>query len=268
LAARPKSTAQQEPQPRPVVLPIVVVVVLLLVGAAAVLILNPFGEAEPPASPTAIAAAVTEDATPEKTRPVAAATDTDNETAEPAASETETEESNSATRTPRAIAAATTDDAATDTTTEDVTETATPDDEGTEGLVSPSDLSPIAPEAEIILRYDEDSMILFNNTERSLNVRGLTFIQETEERALTFNSNSWVDAARLPSGVCFRVWQETFVDLPVPPYCDSQLNWRAVSRLRYFWRSETEGANFEVRQGEDVLVVCEIAAGECGFSMN
>jgi hypothetical protein len=125
-----------------------------------------------------------------------------------------------------------------------------------------------------VLIYDEQSLVLFNRSNRSVDVSGLTFVQTTDSgRELSFGTERWDGGSRptwaLPSGDCFQVWADTVTaTLPKPTYCDTRHSWQSVGAIRWFWISDDPDATFEVRRDDEVLAVCEISAGECGLDID
>jgi serine/threonine protein kinase len=261
----------------PLFMGIAVIAIIVLVGAFAVLsgANTPPATPTPPATGTAVAAAAvvtdetTEEATVRSTEAVGAAS-TDDATQEAAAS---TEEptatrrptraatpTDEPTRTPRptntparSTATERADIAVTDEATEVATEEATPEVTDTSSSGTSIDLI-----------YDDASLVLMNRSGNRLDVSNLQFIQTPGTgNPLTFGSNQWQDAQRLPNNSCLQVWRNDGGNLDVPTYCEDRRSWRAVSFVRWFWVSSADGATFEVRRGSEVLATCEISAGEC-----
>lgn len=120
----------------------------------------------------------------------------------------------------------------------------------------------------LLLTYTPDTVILINRSERSIDVRGLTFIQTRDDGNRTFDSNSWFNVnfnGGLGSGDCVQLWTDNIASLPIPENCESRYAWRQVTQIRWFWISEDPDTTFEVRRGDDVLAVCTVGAGECAF---
>lgn len=208
--------------------------------------------------------------------PTATATHTPTETEAPTSTSTST-----ATATPPPASPTATDDSAgvivppvdDDDDNEDTEATATPTHTPTT-RPSATPVTPTQPpipspdEAQVVLRYDFNSLVLFNRSAADVNISGLTFVQNTAEGGeLTFLSLRWGGGSRpitaLPAGDCFQVW--TFDDnlLDQPAYCSARHAWRQVGPRGEFWRSDVPGAVFSVRRGETVLAECSIEAGEC-----
>jgi serine/threonine protein kinase len=256
MAARP----QPEEKPRrggQVV--IAAVIILLLIGGAAALVFSTTNQDQPPASPTQVAAA--ERATATERRAAAAVTDEDAEptdTSAPTASPMPTS-------TPSEVPPTDTD-APTDAPTEAPTDAPAPTE--TEQRVSPGDLPSPTPQPQIVLRYNENTMWLYNATDRILNVSNLTFIQERADNSLSFSGSDWYGSAEtLEPQACLQVWKLTISELPVPENCLERPYWRAVADDRWFWQSDAEDTTFDVRLGDDVIATCEIDAGQCGFNI-
>jgi hypothetical protein len=125
--------------------------------------------------------------------------------------------------------------------------------------------------ASVLLTWDGDSLALFNQSNRAVDVSNLTFVQVTSGgRELSFESVRWEGGSRptgaLPPGDCFQVWRDAVSGvLPVPDGCDERGAWQAVGSTRWFWVSGDQEATFEVRRGRQALAVCPISAGECAF---
>lgn len=125
-------------------------------------------------------------------------------------------------------------------------------------------------DAPVLFRYDEDSFTLWNRSDDFVDVSGLVFAQVVEEGTdLTYPSNRWaVNNAppyAIPPMECLQVWTFEDPNIPRPTYCTTRLAWRQVAPSREFWRSDDPEGTFEVRRGTNVLVVCQISAGECAF---
>lgn len=120
----------------------------------------------------------------------------------------------------------------------------------------------------VLLIYNEDTLVLFNASDETVDVSGLTFLQVTADgRELIFPSDRWQGGDALAPGDCFQVWQDSFTELPQPAYCDSRLSWQMVSPPRWFWISDDPNAAFVVRRGDDVLAECRISDGQCTLNM-
>lgn len=178
-----------------------------------------------------------------------------------------------------AVAAVVPTDTPTDTTTptDAPTATFTPTDEPTAtpqptATSTPSPTPDDSAEKQVLLRYDEDSMTLFNRSDQRVDVNGLTFVQtEPDGDELIFETRRWNSGSRptsdLPPGDCFQVFKDTGDIAEPPDYCGARHAWSRVSFIRWFWLSDDPDATFEVRRGDRVLAVCSIAAGECAVDV-
>jgi serine/threonine protein kinase len=157
------------------------------------------------------------------------------------------------------------------TTVPTVVPTNTPARTPTESL---TDSPTIIADTPIVLIYDEQSLVLFNRSNRIVDVNGLTFVQTTDSgRELSFGTERWDGGSRptwaLPAGDCFQVWTDSVTStLPKPDYCDTRHSWQSVGTIRWFWISNDSAATFAVRRDDEVLAVCEISAGECGLDVD
>jgi serine/threonine protein kinase len=123
----------------------------------------------------------------------------------------------------------------------------------------------------IVLRWDDETLVLFNRGGRVEDIGGISFVQPLENGgSLTFFSDTWDGGTRpvysLPGNDCFQVWKLGAQELPEPPYCNIRHAWRAVASPRWFWVSNDSAATFQVRRGETVLAICLISTGECAFN--
>ncbi len=123
--------------------------------------------------------------------------------------------------------------------------------------------------ASVLLLYNADSLVLFNGTNESVNVSGLTFVQVAAAgREFSFSSDRWDTSTTLPPADCFQVWRDSFTTQPEPDYCDSLLSWQVVSAPRWFWVSDNPNAKFQVRHGDEVLAECRIGDGQCALDLD
>ncbi len=187
------------------------------------------------------------------------------ETAQALPSETATEEpttaqpSNTATAQP------------TDTATRRPTQTPSPEPTATTEEATPEvtavvvDLS----SAPLLLRYDNESLVLVNQSNANQDISGLNFVQTLANGTTReFPSRLWEGGSRplsaLPPEGCFQVSRNDRNATPTPGDCERH-SWSRVSFPRWFWMSDEPNATFEVRRGRTVLATCSIAAGVCGF---
>lgn len=251
---------------------------LLMIGAGVFSVLSGTSPAQPTSTAamllgsaltqTKIGASVTAEAEPtasseigavatETTVPTATATLTKTATATPNPTETPTP-TPSATAT--ATASLTPTPSATDTPEPTATETWMPTAtrRPVEATVLPASTSYVE------LSYDGDSLVVFNPTDRTVDVSNLQFVQLVDNgTSLVFRSNVWRGADKLPPKACFQVWVDRYIDFDMPDYCEERQSWQAVSFVRWFWLSDEVTAGFDVRRGEQVLARCSILAGAC-----
>lgn len=204
---------------------------------------------------------------PEETETLTAPTD-EPTTAPTVATEIPTETTEATptlTATPRASATPTED------TPTDAPQGVAPDNEPVAEETAVVTPTPSEIDAPVLFIYDDQGFTLWNRSEEPVDVSGLVFAQIVEDGIdLTYPSNRWaVNNAppyALPASECLQVWTFNDNTIPTPDSCLSRLAWRQVAPSREFWRAEYGATAFEVRRGTNVLVVCEISAGECAFN--
>jgi serine/threonine protein kinase len=124
----------------------------------------------------------------------------------------------------------------------------------------------------IALLYDESAFTIRNQSRAEADLSGVIFVQPASGSRgdITFALDQLTGGSApvyaLPAGDCFALWRIDLPMQPVPDVCGRRHAWRELGSPRWFWISTSAGATFEVRRGEDVLAVCSIAAGICGFS--
>jgi serine/threonine-protein kinase len=121
---------------------------------------------------------------------------------------------------------------------------------------------------QVLLIYDEDTLVLLNQSDEPVDVSDISFVQPVDEgRDLTFATLRWADGSAptdaLPAGDCFQVWTTQVTEQPVPAQCGVRHKWDQASFPRWFWISDSPDAVFEVRRGTTVLAECPVADGEC-----
>lgn len=118
--------------------------------------------------------------------------------------------------------------------------------------------------AYVQLAYDAQTLVVYNPTDRTIDLSDLQFVQAVEGgNALSFRSSFWSDTGLLKPNACFQVWIDRYLDWEMPDYCAERESWRSVSFVRWFWLSENASATFDVRRGDQVLARCPIFSGEC-----
>ncbi len=171
------------------------------------------------------------------------------------------------TLTPVLIIATDTIEAATNTP---VTDTAT-----TEASAPTPNIVTVGDAPQVVLRYDDQVLTLFNIGKTKIDVENLTFVQTPSTGSpLEFKSAEWGAISNRPisalqPGDCLQVIRnDRFLSASntKPDYCDFVQAWRQISTRRLFWVSTEAAATFEVRRGTGVLATCTISAGECTFN--
>lgn len=120
----------------------------------------------------------------------------------------------------------------------------------------------------IKLIYDENTLVLLNQSDDVIDISGLTFVQVVNDGAnLTFSTRRWnggtASINALPAGDCFQVWTTEITEQPVPDGCNARHKWDQASFPRWFWISDKPNAEFEVRHSGEVIATCQIEDGEC-----
>jgi hypothetical protein len=115
--------------------------------------------------------------------------------------------------------------------------------------------------ADARLLYDEDSLTLYNVSNQTLDISGLTF--RLAERV--FISDEWAASGRavyrLAAGDCFQLWPRGAGQQAIPAECRYRQGWREINAGRVFWTEQDSGAEsaaFEVRRGADLLAQCPL----------
>lgn len=128
-------------------------------------------------------------------------------------------------------------------------------------------IPPILPDdvVEILLHYDDRSLVLHNSSNEIVDVSDLVFQSAnstTPFRASRWNTGNKPPSA-LPVGDCFQIWTTVYVDLPTPSYCQFRQAWRAVPVP--FWDSSTEAENrtFDVLYQGEVIATCPHNSDQC-----
>ncbi|MCB9450156.1 MAG: serine/threonine protein kinase [Anaerolineaceae bacterium] len=126
--------------------------------------------------------------------------------------------------------------------------------------------------APVLLRYDADMFVLWNRSDRIMDVSRLTFTQAVADSTdLVFSSRMWLDGNKptsaLPAGDCFQIWRTEFALRDQPDYCDFRQGWSQVAYPRWFWVSDNPDTLFEVRRDDMVLAVCRVGDSECALEL-
>lgn len=126
----------------------------------------------------------------------------------------------------------------------------------------------------ILVRYDDEVLTIYNQSKVSVNVTNLTFVQTTASgKTIEFDSQEWAAISSrpitaLPAGDCLQVLRnDRFLSAKdtKPDYCGFVHAWRQISIQRLFWVSTDANAAFDIRKGSAVLATCTVAGGECSL---
>lgn len=123
-------------------------------------------------------------------------------------------------------------------------------------------------DGSVLLIYDNNSIVLLNQSDQAVDAGGLNFIQPAQN--LSYDSVDWANGSEviysLPAGGCVQLWQLDLPEIPPPENCASRYAWRAVSPMYWFWISPQANAVFEVWRDDELLATCVISAGACSFT--
>lgn len=127
-------------------------------------------------------------------------------------------------------------------------------------------------EGAVRLVYDRQTLVLLNQSDADIDIRGLTFTQtQADGLTLSYLSDRWAGGSRspgeLPPGDCFQIWTFDYQTLEKPDYCGTRHAWRRAADRRGFWLSDVPGAIFKVQVGDILLAECSIRVGECVFDL-
>ncbi|MEO0563366.1 MAG: hypothetical protein AAF125_14755, partial [Chloroflexota bacterium] len=124
----------------------------------------------------------------------------------------------------------------------------------------------------ITLIYNEDTLYLHNTADVTVDVSDLVFFQQATDPETTLAitvavDRIWNRGRRPPEalleGDCYQVWsQSRFSILPPPPFC-SREGFYGVRPNNDFWIEKENVGTFEVRLDGEPIAVCEITDGEC-----
>ena len=203
-------------------------------------------------------------ATPEETANngvVAAATD------EPTEAPTDTDEPTITDEPTERPTRASTEQATTEPTETDEPE-ASPTTEPTE-IAAVVDVS--GPHIKLI--YDDESVILLNDSTEPVNIRDMIFSQPLADgRPLEFSTQRWdggtAELESVPPGGCFQAYTTNVVVGDTPSMCTVRHKWDQAAASRWFWISENPDTTFEVRREDVVLGECRVGDGECVVAMD
>jgi predicted Ser/Thr protein kinase len=117
----------------------------------------------------------------------------------------------------------------------------------------------------ILLRYDNDKLVLINRSTRRLSIRYLSFVRYDSFGAVSFTADQWESpllSAVLPQ-TCFLIWRNNRSEVETPDYCNAREAWFAAGNRSRFWISNQPEASFEVWNAGNLVATCAISAGEC-----
>jgi hypothetical protein len=120
---------------------------------------------------------------------------------------------------------------------------------------------------DLILRYNPDYWVMFNNSRSTFALSGLTFERVRSNGLLTrYDSSLWL-VERIGPGDCLMLWRIGIREVPPPDYCERSLAWFAVGQLRYFWTSDIPNTSFNVVRNGLNVATCPTNNGECGVRL-
>jgi serine/threonine protein kinase len=145
--------------------------------------------------------------------------------------------------------------------------TVTPSDTATPAITATPELVAAAGEAQLLLRYDGDSVVVYNrDPSRNINIVNLNFVgRNAQGNEVVFNSEDWgvttlQDRAALRPRDCFQVWSTRFTTLPASVFpadiCQSRQGFYATRSAFWVNPNPSEPLLFEVRRGRQVLGQC------------
>jgi hypothetical protein len=152
--------------------------------------------------------------------------------------------------------------------TDTPTRTPVPTDTPTRTPVPTDTLTPSpspTPSGALQLRYNINSLVIYNRSNSSASILGLEFalITETGDESEEFASSRWGSAVtNLSAGQCVQVWRNglTFLDTSVAPadICRTRIAYTTTNNQ--FWIADWEDAYFEVRRFGILLTSCPTIA--------
>jgi hypothetical protein len=117
------------------------------------------------------------------------------------------------------------------------------------------------PSGELQLRYNSNTLVVYNRTDEAATILGLEFvlIAESGTERYVFDAREWGEADnRLLTHQCVQVWRTEFSELPItlPPATVCEARTAYKSTIREFWIADWENAVFEVRRFGILLTAC------------
>jgi serine/threonine protein kinase len=123
-------------------------------------------------------------------------------------------------------------------------------------------------DADLALRYDGRTLVVYNRSERRLNVSDLEYVRLNADGSdsITYRSREWAVEGifELSPGNCLQVWTMSFVRLeeddPPADICQSRQGIRQT--VRPFWVTTQDHVYFEVREFDNLLARCAVIPRE------
>ncbi len=153
----------------------------------------------------------------------------------------------------------------TDEPTEAPTATEAPTDEPTEEATQ--DATEEADDAELRLVYNDQRVYIINISNQRQNINALRFVQGT---TISFAASQWANTgfgspSLFSPGACFLL-VTTPSAAELPDECVINLGWVQGNFTDRFW-IERNADTFQVRTTDALITECDIAAGQCSFSL-
>jgi hypothetical protein len=112
--------------------------------------------------------------------------------------------------------------------------------------------------ADLLVLYSDYGLVLYNNTQGSINLSGITVGSASRISVERWQSVANFSITAFPSGSCLMV-SVSGSSPAIPTNCKFVRSAIEVSASRVFWTT----ANFSVNQGDTVLAPCLGGAGHC-----
>ncbi|MBZ0305130.1 MAG: hypothetical protein K8I82_03590, partial [Anaerolineae bacterium] len=138
--------------------------------------------------------------------------------------------------------------------------------------------APATREEEIQLVYDQTSIYLLNTGTQFEDISELQFTQMLSNgSSRTFSAREWMND-RFPSGQgsifalspggCYQLFSDTASTTIKPAECQTRFGWTWRSDSYHFWlAADNDSEAFTVYLEDEVIVQCQIDAGNCEFSL-
>jgi len=118
--------------------------------------------------------------------------------------------------------------------------------------------------------YDTDDFVIANISGRTLDISGLSFIQEAQRFDATLWSRADISTPpdAMTSGTCYQILTaDATPTTHSRDLCARPFAFKTSVTSRYFWLSPEADATFTVEQDGAILATCAITAGECSFAL-